>query len=237
MKNAKKNHTETSVCATNTNAFFRVLTEEQLEELEHHKTCVLYKRGQYIFNENGFPHALFCVDNGKVKLCTIGIDGKEQILRLMKSGDMLGYRALIANERYHCSAVALEDSEICVINRDYFLEVVMKNPRVLFEVVRIISNDLKRAEEHIVSLSQRNVRERMAEALLFFKATFGLASDGKTLNVAFSREEIADYTGTSTESAIRLLSEFKNDKLIELDGKKIKILDLQKLEKAANIDD
>jgi len=197
----------------------------------------VYKRGQYIFNENGFPHALYCINQGKIKLNTTGIDGKEQILRLAKTGDVIGYRSLLSNERYHCSAVALEDSSVCVIDRNYFLEAVGNNPKLLFEVVRKITNDLKKAEEHIVSLSQKNVRERMAEALLFFKATFGFAADGQTLNVTFSREEIADYVGTSTESAIRLLSEFNQDKIIELAGKKIKILSLPKLIKTANIDD
>lgn len=88
---------------------------------------------------------------------------------------------------------------------------------------------------HIVSLSQKNVRERMAEALLFFKATYGFEPDGQTLNVQFSREEIADFVGTSTESAIRLLSEFNHDKFIELKGKKIKIINLDKLVRTANL--
>ncbi|HRN93864.1 MAG: Crp/Fnr family transcriptional regulator [Chitinophagales bacterium] len=237
MSNLKENNPDCTTCVAHGHSFFNILDKEGLSELALHKTCVTYKRGQFIFNENGFPHALYCLNRGKVKLCTIGVDGKEQILRLVKTGDILGYRALISNERYHCSAVAIEDSSICVVDRNYFLEATRKHPQLLFEVVRIISRDLKTAEEHIVSLSQRNVRERMAEALLFFKATFGFLPDGQTLNVTFSREEIADYVGTSTESAIRLLSEFNQDKIIELDGKKIKITNLPKLLKTANTND
>lgn len=224
-------------CAARNQSVFSVLNHEQLADLSLNKSCAVYKKGQYIFNENGFPQALYCVNQGKVKLNTIGIDGKEQILRLAKSGDVLGYRSLLSNERYHCSAVALEDSSICVIDKSYFWDSINNNPKLLFEVIKKMSADLKTAEEHIVSLSQKNVRERMAEALLFFKATFGFAEDGQTLNVTLSREEIADYVGTSTESAIRLLSEFNQDKIIELVGKKIKIVNLPKLIKTANIND
>lgn len=237
MANNKDLNPACTTCIARANSVFGVLSHEQSHELTLHKSCAVYKRGQYIFNENGFPHALYCINQGKIKLNTTGIDGKEQILRLAKTGDVIGYRSLLSNERYHCSAVALEDSSVCVIDRNYFLEAVGNNPKLLFEVVRKITNDLKKAEEHIVSLSQKNVRERMAEALLFFKATFGFAADGQTLNVTFSREEIADYVGTSTESAIRLLSEFNQDKISELAGKKIKILSLPKLIKTANIDD
>jgi CRP/FNR family transcriptional regulator len=100
-----------------------------------------------------------------------------------------------------------------------------------------MSRDLKEAEDHIVSLSQKNVRERMAEALLFLKATYGLEEDQQTIMVNLSREEIADYVGTSTESCIRLLSEFNHDKIIALQGKKIKILNLPQLIQTANIED
>jgi len=216
---------------------FDVLEGEQLTELAKHKSCSSYKKGQYVFNENCLPQGLFCVNSGKIKLSTTGFDGKEQILRLAKSGDVLGYRALISSERYSSSAVALEDCSICIIDKDYFNSSIVTNNKLLFELVKKISNDLKIAEEQIVSLSQKNVRERMAEALLFLKATYGLAADNATLNVSLSREEIADYVGTSTESAIRLLSEFNIDKIIELTGKKIKILNLPSLIKTANLHD
>lgn len=237
MKESSTDNPQCLYCNVRMQSVFNVLDNEQLQVLLQHKSCAAYKKGQYIFNENGFPHGLFCVNSGKIKLSTTGFDGKEQILRLAKSGDTLGYRALIANERYNCSALALEDSSICLIDKNFFYQSIETNPKLLFEIVKKISNDLKVAEEHIVSLSQKNVRERMAEALLFLKATYGLGSDGQTINIALSREEIADYVGTSTESAIRLLSEFNHDKMIELSGKKIKIINLLQLIKTANLND
>lgn len=222
-------------CSSRIHSIFSALDSEEMSELRNHKSCSHYKKGQYIFTENGFPLGLYCVNSGKVKLSAQGLDGKEQILRLAKSGDVLGYRALLSNERYHSSAVALEDSSICFIPKDYFLEMVNKSPRLCFQIMQKISSDLKTAEEHIMALSQKNVRERLAEALLFFKATYGFESDGQTLAISLSREEIADYVGTSTESAIRLLSEFNQDKLIELSGKKIKLLNVPKLLSVANL--
>lgn len=214
---------------------FSDLTENELEELDKHKSCSSAKKGQIIFSENGLPMGLFCLRKGKIKLSTTGPDGKEQILRLSRDGDIIGYRALLSNDRYHCTATALEDCEFCIVEKDYFLHLVVTNPKLSIAAFKRISDDLKKAEMHIVSLSQKNVRERMAEALLFFKATYGFEPDGQTLNVQFSREEIADFVGTSTESAIRLLSEFNHDKFIELKGKKIKIINLDKLVRTANL--
>ena len=234
-----KHHFEESCqfCTARLTSVFNVLEHEQVVEMNTHKSCATYKKGQYIFTENGMPLGLFCVNSGKIKLATTGFDGKEQILRLSKGGDIIGYRALISGERYHCSAFALEDCSICFVPKDYFMNLMKTDHKLCFEVAKKISSDLKLAEEHIVSLSQKNIRERMAEALLFLKATYGFEDDGQTLNVIMSREEIADYVGTSTESAIRLLSEFNQDKIVELQGKRIKIVDLQRLIKTANLNE
>lgn len=224
-------------CNVRMNSVFNVLDNEHLTEMSLHKSCNIYKKGQYVFAEHGLPTGLFCVNSGKIKITTTGYDGKEQILRLAKSGDIVGYRALISNERYASSAVTLEDASICVIDKEYFFKAIDANPKLMFEIVKKMSRDLKEAEDHIVSLSQKNVRERMAEALLFLKATYGLESDNQTINVSLTREEIADYVGTSTESCIRLLSEFNHDNIISLSGKKIKITNLPLLIQTANIED
>lgn len=237
MKNNGHFHADCFHCNVRLSSVFKVLDEEQTRGLCDHKSCATYKKGQYLFTENGLPAGLFCINSGKIKLTTTGYDGKEQILRLIKEGDIVGYRALLSGERYNCSAVALEDASICVIDKKYFFETIESSPKLMFEIVKKMSSDLKTAEDHIVSLSQKNVRERMAEALLFLKATYGFDTDNQTINVSLSREEIADYVGTSTESCIRLLSEFNADKLICLKGKKIAIIDLQKLIHTANIED
>lgn len=237
MKKGPVFETACSHCQVRNQSVFHILEPEALSGLSEHKSCALFRKGQYVFTENGIPAGLYCVNSGKIKLTTTGMDGKEQILRLAKSGDILGYRAMIAQERYHCSAVALEDASICIIDKQYFFQQLETHPKLMFEVVKLLSRDLKTAESHIVSLSQKNVRERMAEALLFLKATYGFEADGKTLHVTLSREEMADYVGTSTESCIRLLSEFNADGLVSLQGKKIALEKMDALVRTAGLED
>lgn len=222
-------------CNLRGHSVFSILSETQVIDLNDHKYCTVFRKGQVVFSEHAMPMGLFCIHSGKIKLSTIGMDGKEQIIRLAKNGEIIGYRALITDERYRLSATALEDVSACVIDKAFFLDLAMQEPKVAQKIFKLISNDLKKAEDQIVSLSQKNVRERMAEALLFLKATYGFEEDGKTINVRLSREELADYIGTSTESVIRLLSEFNAGGLIELDGKKICILENEKLVKTANL--
>ncbi len=223
-------------CNSRAHSIFNSLPLEDVSALNELKSCSQYKKGQYIFSENGHSLGLYCINHGKIKLTTSGINGKEQILRLAKDGDVLGYRSLLSNDRYNCSAVALEDCSVCFIPKDNFFDLLKSNQKLSFEVLKLLSLNLKQAEDQLVSMAQKNVRERMAEALLFFKASFGLNEIDQTLNITFTREEIADFVGTSTETVIRLLSEFNHDKIITLSGKKIAINNLSKLVQTANID-
>ena len=223
-------------CNSRTHSIFGSLPLDDVSSLDNLKSCSQYKKGQYIFSENGHPLGLYCINYGKIKLTISGLNGKEQILRLVKDGDVVGYRSLLSNDRYNCSAVALEDSSVCFIPKDNFFELLKANQKVSFEVLKLLSNNLKQAEEQLVSMAQKNVRERMAEALLFFKASFGLNETDNSLNITFSREEIAGFVGTSTETVIRLLSEFNHDKIVTLAGKKIIITNLEKLVNTANLD-
>jgi len=196
-----------------------------------------FRKGQVIFGEGAHPLGLYCVNNGKIKLSHRGEDGKEQIVRLSKEGDVLGYRALLTNDTYNATAVALDDTEICFIPRDTFFNVLKNNPDLSFEIIKMLSTELRKAEDRITDLAQKPVRERMAEGLLFLKETYGYEADGSTINLVLSREDIANLVGTATETAIRLLSEFKNDKIVEFVGKKIRILDAERLVRTAHLYD
>ncbi|MFB6455927.1 Crp/Fnr family transcriptional regulator [Chitinophaga sp. Hz27] len=208
-----------------------------LEQIDAAKVCSSYKKGQVIFHEGAYPFGVFCINDGKIKLSHSGDDGREQIVRLVKAGDIMGYKALLSNERYTATATALEDSSICFIPKDLFLGILQKDASMSFEMMRILSSELRKAELKITHLAQKPVRERLAETLLFIRETYGLEPDGQTLNVRLSREEIANLVGTATESAIRLLSEFKKDGMIELDGKKIRLLDVPQIIRTANLHD
>jgi CRP-like cAMP-binding protein len=210
---------------------------EFLDEINTQKVCNTYKKGQTLFNEGSHPFGVYCINSGKVKLAHLGDDGKEQIIRLLKGGDVIGYRALLSGDRYSASAVALEDTQVCFIPKELFANVLRNDASLAFEMMKLLSDELHKTEMKLTHLAQKPVRERLAETLLFIKETYGFEEDGITLNVRLSREEIANLVGTATESTIRLLSEFKKDNMVELDGKKIKITNPKKLLRTANIQD
>ncbi len=224
-------------CDARTKSIFCHLGHGELEEFNDMKSCVIFRKGQLIFGEGGHPLGLYCVNAGKIKIAHSGPDGKEQIVRMARGGDVLGYRALLTSERYNASAVALDDSEICFIPREAFFNVLKTNTGLSYEIIKMLSTELRKAERMITDLAQKPVRERMAEALLFLKETYGFEADGATINVSLSREDIANLVGTATETAIRLLSEFRQDKIVESAGKKIRILDMDKLVHIARLYD
>lgn len=230
-------HIDCEHCESRYKSIFCDLKGEHLEIINEHKGCNFYKKGQTIFSEGFFPQGLFCINAGKVKVSQAGDNGREQIIRLTKDGDILGYRALLSGEKYSASAVAIEDCSVCLIPKEVFFKVIESESSLSMQIMKLLSHDLGKAEHKITDLAQKPVRERMAEAILFLRETYGTESDGKTLNVSLSREEIANVVGTATETAIRLLSEFKTDAIIELQAKKIKIINYNKLVKTANIHD
>lgn len=230
-------HIDCEHCQARFKSVFCELKSEQISILNDNKACSSYKKGSTIFTEGTYPHGLFCVNQGKIKVSQLGDEGKEQIVRFAKEGDIMGYRALLSGDRYSCSATAIDDCLVCFIPKDIFFGMLNKEASLSFEIMKLLSNDLRKAEHRITDLAQKPVRERMAEALLFLKETYGFEDNSTTLNVILTREEIANIVGTATETAIRLLSEFKHDGIIELSGKKISILNLSKLIKTANIND
>jgi len=219
-----------------TSVFCRV-ENDSVETINDEKVCTPYKKGQVIFHEGARPLGIFCVNRGKIKLVKLGEDGKEQILRLIKPGDLMGYRALLSGDKYSASAVVMEDSGICFIPKELFMGILQKDGILSMEIMKLLSDDLRKAETSITHLAQKPVRERLAEALLFIKETYGFEEDGKTIDLKITREELANIVGTATETTIRLLSEFKNEGVLQLEGKKIAVLNLTKLVKIANIDD
>ncbi|OJW99500.1 MAG: Crp/Fnr family transcriptional regulator [Bacteroidetes bacterium 43-93] len=222
-------------CTVKDKSIFCHLQMDELITIDEHKSCIPYKKGQIIFNEGNYPLGVYCINKGKVKLAHAGQDGKEQIVKLAKEGDVLGYRSMLSSERYNASAIALEDTQICFISKEVFFSLLRKNPTLSLEIIRMLALELRLTENRLTDIAQKPVRERMAEALLFLKETYGFEKDNATISVVLSREDIANLVGTATETAIRLLSEFKHDKIVVFVGKKIKILDMDKLVKTANI--
>jgi CRP/FNR family transcriptional regulator len=237
MKMPVETHSICQACESRLSSVFGKAKKEHLEEINIQKVCNVYKKGQTIFHEGAHPFGVYCVNTGKVKLSHLGDDGKEQIIRLLREGDITGYRALLSGDRYGASAIALEDTHVCFIPKELFISTLKNDAGLAFELMKLLSDELHRAELQVTHLAQKPVRERLAETLLFIKETYGYEEDGVTLNIRFSREEIANLVGTATESTIRLLSEFKKDGIVELEGKKIKILKQSELIRTANLQD
>jgi CRP-like cAMP-binding protein len=224
-------------CSSRAKSIFCSLQQNDVEAINNNKGCSYYKRGQIVFNQNALPHGIFVIYSGKVKIFQLSENGKEQIVRMATVGDVIGYRALLSSEHYTSTAEAITNSEICFIPKELFFDMMAKNFGVTSGLMKLLTKDLRLAENKITGLAQKSVKERMAEALLFMKETYGFEKDNKTINVVLTREEIANLVGTATETAIRLLSTLKTQNLIDFDGKKIKLINVPQLTYIANLND
>ncbi|MGD1840874.1 MAG: Crp/Fnr family transcriptional regulator [Thermonemataceae bacterium] len=223
-----------SNCAVRASSIFCELEQRFLDTTPHKKKCNVYRKGDTIFYEDNHPLGIYCIYNGKAKLSKTNEYGKEQIIRLAKEGDVLGYRSLISGESYNATATALEDCSICFIPQDMFLEFLKDSKNLFLQVTQLLADDLKTAENHVAALAQKSVRERVADTILMLSTFYGLEEDSQTIKAILSREDLANLVGTATESVIRMLSEFKNEKLIALPSRKIKILNINKIKEIAH---
>lgn len=209
------------------------MTQDELDHLNYKKNSVFYKRGEIIYHEGSRINGFYCMHSGIIKVYKTGIDGKEQIIRFAKRGDIIGYRSILSNELACTTAKIIEDSTLCYISSDILFSLVKNNGNFSMEIMKLTCKELGEANAYITDIAQKTVRERLAEVLIHLKDNFGL-DDDQVLQISLTREELANIVGTATESVIRLLSEFKNDGLIELNGRKIKILNSRSLIKIGN---
>jgi CRP/FNR family transcriptional regulator, polysaccharide utilization system transcription regulator len=216
-------------------SIFSVLTNEQKEILKEGLTASFFKKGDYIFKEGDRPSALICLSDGKVKVFKEGVGGREQIVRLAKPIGFIGYRALFAEENHHASAVAIEDSTVCFVDRETLYKLIRLNSELSMSIIKAFATELGFSYFRTVTLTQKHIRGRLAESLLFLKETYGCEKDDITLKVYMSREDIANLSNMTTSNAIRTLSAFATEGVIAIDGRKIKLLDIGKLEKISDL--
>jgi CRP-like cAMP-binding protein len=215
---------------------FSHLKDDEVANVSANKGCLFYKKGKVVFHEGNRPNGVYCLHSGKLKLYKLGIEGKEQIIRFVKPGDVIGYRSLLSDENLSVSGAALEDTACCFIPKSVLFDVIQKNPKFSMDLMKRACQDLGEATKLITNLAQKTVRERLAEVLLILKSNFGIDEKG-ILQISLTREELANMTGTATESVIRLLSEFKEDGYVALEGRKIKLLDIPGLIRVGNVYD
>ncbi len=223
-----------SSCIIRTHPLFRHLNEEEIQDISLNKITETYKRGSIIYREGNRMKGFYCVNSGIVKIYKTGFDGKEQIVRFAKPGDLIGYRSVVSNEPACTTAEILQESTLCHIPTDILLHLVKTNGEFAVALMKLTCKELGEANAYITDIAQKTVKERLAEILIRLDSEFGTDELG-VLNISLTREELSNIVGTATESIIRLLSEFKNDGSIELKGRKIKILDKPGLKYIANI--
>jgi len=221
-------------CAYETGSIFKHLSPKEVDMINFEKEFRQYKRGEILYNEGSRISGFFCIHSGIIKVFKTGLDGKEQIIRFAKSGEIIAYRSVLSNELACTSARVIEDCAVCFIPSEILISLVKSNSTFAHELLKLACHELGEANSFITDIAQKTVRERLAEILLLLVNDFGL-DDQNYLQIALTREELANIVGTATESVIRLLSEFKNDGFLELQGRKIKILSTKGLEKISNV--
>lgn len=204
------------------------LNKEELIRISGCKTSQFFKKGDVIFDEGEYINGLFCIKDGVCKVTKMSTNGRDQIIKLIKRGDLLGERSLIGEEASNLKATAINDMEVCFIPKDEIVRDLKQNNNFTMSILRDFASSLKEADNVIVDMAQKTVKQRLAETLLYLKDNYEKTPD-EPLDIQLSREDIASIIGTATESAIRLLSSFKKEKLINLKGKEIYILDAKSL--------
>lgn len=220
-------HVSCDTCQVRKDSLFSSFCCEEVQQLDEDKTCAFYKKNQPLFVEGSFSRGVYCINDGKVKIFTIGESGKEQIIHIAKEGEVVGFKAMFSDEPYKLSATTLEESNICFIKKEDFTSYLESNPQMLQTVLKELSQELGDRAVFIKNMAQKSVRERLAAILLLLDEIY----QEEMINL--SREDLANYVGTATETIIRLLKEFKTEKFIEIHVRKIEVLDRKNLNIAA----
>ncbi|MGY3087280.1 CRP-like cAMP-binding protein [Hymenobacter sp. UYAg731] len=203
-------------------------SSQQMALIDAAKTAQHYQRGQVLFREGDHAAGLYSISTGHVKVTKVGGDGKEQIIRLAKAGDILGYRGLLAGTGHAANALALDEAEVCFIPKSVFFQLIEHNTGFATSLMRLMANELAETEERMLHLAYKPVRERLAEALLLLLRTYQQPADGPP-GFTISRDDLAALVGTVRETVSRFMAELKAEGVLTTKGSSITILDIKRL--------
>lgn len=221
---------ELAICISciNENCFIkRHIHLEQMKNYIDKKRSFTCKKAQQFIIEGAPIQGLYFIYKGKVKTLKTGINGREQIVRLTKEGDTVGFRGFGTSKRYLIGAYALEDTVLCNFNNEDMLDILRNIPEFTFDLMLFYAEELNKSENNIRKIAQMNVRERVIDTLLYIHRKFGQANG--VIELDLSRKEIADFAGTTDEQVIRVISSLKKEALIKTIGKKIGLVNVDKL--------
>lgn len=212
-------------CAALDQSILKVLNDEHPELLESLQHGITFKNNTDVLTQGTQVKGVYCINSGKLKIYKVSESGKEQIIRFAKRGDLLGFRTLIGGQDLGVSATTIEESSVCFIDRYEFLNMIQKVPDLKERLMEELSEDLAEMVEALTTMAHSSVSSRLCSALLLLDDLY----DNEAINL--SRENLANFVGTAQESIIRKLSDMKNDRLIEINGRKINILDRELINK------
>ena len=211
------------------------LTEQERVYLSEHANVVHYAKNEIFHNAGDESQCAWVLLSGKVRIYKEGVGQRQQIIRLLKPYDLFGYRACIAQGPYNSSASAFEDCDVYRIPREAFIHLVRANGLLCYKVMQRMARDLAIAEIQTVNLTQKHIRGRLAESLLLLLKNYGFEEDGQTLAMLLPRDDLANMSNMTTSNAIRTLSQFAQEGLVGINGKKVQILDEKALEKISRL--
>ncbi len=217
------------------NPVWEVLTEAQREYVVENSKVYQFRKNEIIQREGDTPTHMMMLVGGKLRVYKEGVSNRNQIIRMLKPYDCFGYRAIIADEQYNTSVSAVEPSEVYLIRREAFMKLIQENGQFCYLILLDMAKDLGNSDTRSVNLSQKHIRGRLAESLLYLKDNYGLDEDQATISIYMSREDLANLSNMTTSNAIRTLASFASDGMISIDGKKIKILDMEELVRTSRL--
>ncbi|MCH8836513.1 MAG: Crp/Fnr family transcriptional regulator [Candidatus Marinimicrobia bacterium] len=221
-------------CHVRERTAFAELEPEMLDRIDGAKQTRKYKKGQVIFYEDNPAFGLYCIYSGKVKLYKSTAEGKRLTLQIADPGDQLGHLALFTGQPYSATGEALEDSTICFVDRRCLPTLMEKNPQATWSIINGLAQGLSITRDRATDIAYRSVRERVAGMLLQLKAKYGRPEGNAVrLDIALSREDLAELIGATKESLVRVLSDFRQEQLITDKGSNLMLLSPKKLAKIA----
>ena len=216
-------------------SFWDVLKPDERNFILNNYTVHHYNKNEMIQCEGDDPTHLMILASGKVKVFKSGLANRTQIVRMLKPGEHFGYRAIIANEMNSTTVTAFEASTVYMLKSDIFLSILRHNNAFCYRFLEELAFDLAESDARTVNLTQKHIRGRLAESLLFLKDNYGLEEDVATISIYLAREDLANLSNMTTSNAIRTLSNFVNEHIIAMDGRKLKIMDEEKLRKISKL--
>jgi CRP-like cAMP-binding protein len=214
---------------------WQTLTPEEQDYLRANFSVQNFKKNEIIHYEGDKPTHIMCLVRGKVKIYKEGVGGRNQIVRIIQPVSYFAYRAMFADGNYNTTACAFETSTVVMVPKEVILKLIHQNLKLSFFFLHALAVDLGISDARQVNLTQKHIRGRLAESLIFMRDNYGLEEDGATINVYLSREDLANLSNMTTSNAIRTLSMFVSEKVITMDGRRIKIIDEEKLRKISRL--